>query len=156
MKFAHILVCGLAAFTLPAVALAKDAPTRVSTSTENGSTLFPGELDIPVASGSNVPSNCEFPASLTASDLELACIVAGPGMAEDEVGIEYISWLGSNGFRHTADIIGGFAAARETENGCEQRLNIYPHGDEGETTGIWFALDREQHCAAPVAQPQTP
>jgi hypothetical protein len=154
LKFAHLIACGLAAFTIPALALAKDPPTRVSASTENASTLFPGELDIPVANGSNVPSNCEFPASLTASGLELACIVAEPGMAEDEVGIEYISWLGSNGFRHSADIIGGFAAARETENGCEQTLNIYPHGEEGETAGIWFALDREQHCAA--AQPQTP
>lgn len=127
--------------------------TRAAPASAAASTLFPGELDMPVADGSNVPSNCEFPASLTASGLELACVVAD-GAPDDEVGIEYISWLGSNGFRHSADIIGGFAAARETENGCEQTLNIYPHGEEGETAGIWFALDREPHCAAP--QPETP
>lgn len=155
MKFAHLIFCGVAAFTIPAVAVAKDAPTRVSAESTNSSTLFPGQLDIPVAEGSNVPTNCEFPASLTASGLELACVVANMGAAEDEVGIEYISWLGENGFRHSADIIGGFAATRETENGCEQQLNIYPHGEEGQSAGIWFALDREQHCAT-AAQPQTP
>lgn len=153
MKFAHLIFCGVAAFTIPTVAVAKDAPVRAAAQT-SASTLFPGELDIPVAEGSNVPSDCAFPASLTASGLELACIVASSA-AEDEVGIEYISWLGENGFRHSADIIGGFAAERETESGCEQRLNIYPHGEEGEAAGIWFALDREQHCAA-AAQPQTP
>jgi hypothetical protein len=152
LKFAHIVLCGLAAFTLPAVALAKDPPAPAPAT---ASTLFPGQLDIPIADGTNVPSNCEFPPSLAASDLELACIVAEPGAAADEVGVEYISWLGSNGFRHTADIIGGFAAARETDNGCEQRLNIYPHGEEDETPGIWFALDREQHCAA-APQPEMP
>lgn len=152
MKFAHLIFCGVAAFALPAVALPKEG-TRAPESATSSSTLFPGAIDMPVAEGSNVPSNCEFPASLTASGLELACVVAD-GAAEDEVGIEYISWLGENGFRHSADIIGGFAAARETENGCEQTLNIYPHGEEGETAGIWFALEREPHCAP--AQPETP
>lgn len=155
MKFAHLIFCGVAAFTIPAVAVAKDAPVRAAAQT-SASTLFPGELDIPVAEGSNVPSNCEFPASLTSSGLELACVVATPGAAEDEVGIEYISWLGENGFRHSADIIGGFAAARETDSGCEQRLNIYPHGEEGEAAGIWFALEREPQCASPASQPQSP
>jgi hypothetical protein len=159
LKFAHLIFCGVAAFALPAVAMPKEGvraaaevTTTTTASTTTTSTLFPGELDIPVAEGSNVPANCEFPSSLTESGLELACVVAEG--ADDEVGIEYISWLGSNGFRHSADIIGGFAAARETENGCEQRLNIYPHGEEGETAGIWFALEREPRCAA--AQPETP
>ncbi|QGZ96647.1 hypothetical protein [Terricaulis silvestris] len=154
MKFAHLIFCGVAAFALPAVAVPKESVRAAPVAaTATSSTLFPGELDIPIADGSNVPSNCEFPSSLTASGLELACIVAD-GAAEDEVGIEYISWLGSNGFRHSADIIGGFVAARETGNGCEQTLNIYPHGEEGETAGIWFALEREPRCAA--AQPETP
>jgi hypothetical protein len=154
LKFAHLIFCGVAAFAMPAFAGPKDspAPQQVTTIAPTN-TLFPGAIDMPVAEGSNVPSNCEFPASLSASGLELACIVADSA-AEDEVGIEYISWLGENGFRHSADIIGGFAAARETENGCEQTLNIYPHGEEGETAGIWFALVREPQCAA--VQPETP
>jgi hypothetical protein len=154
LKFAHLIFCGLAAFALPAAAQIKESPTRTAATSEAASSLFPGELDMPVVDGSNVPSDCEFPASLTASNLELACIVAESAYADGEVGIEYISWLGQNGFRHSADIIGGFAAARETENGCEQTLNIYPHGEEGETAGIWFALEREPRCAA--AQPDTP
>jgi hypothetical protein len=159
LKFAHLILCGVAAFTVPAVAFAKDAPQRAAETTEanatptpTATTLFPGALDMPVAQGSNVPSNCEFPDTLTSANLELACVVASDEFAEDEVGIEYISWLGENGFRHSADIIGGFAAARETTNGCEQTLRIYPHGDEGETSGIWFALDREPTCAAAPAQ----
>jgi hypothetical protein len=154
LKFAHLIFCGVAAFALPAFATPKEGVRAApATTTTSSSTLFPGQLDIPVADGSNVPANCEFPASLTASGLELACVVADSA-AEDEVGIEYISWLGENGFRHSADIIGGFVAARETENGCEQTLNIYPHGEEGEAAGIWFALAREPQCAA--AQPETP
>ena len=153
MKFAHLIFCGVAAFALPAVATPKEGQRATAVSAAAASTLFPGELDIPIADGSNVPSNCEFPTTLSESGLELACIVADSA-ADEEVGIEYISWLGSNGFRHSADIIGGFVAARETANGCEQTLNIYPHGDEGETAGIWFALAREPQCAA--AQPETP
>jgi hypothetical protein len=151
LKFAHLILCGLAAFAVPVAASAKDAPQRAAATT-NTTTLFPGALDMPVAEGSNVPSNCEFPETLTTSGMELACIVASDEFAESEVGIEYISWLGENGFRHSADIIGGFAAARETENGCEQTLRIYPHGEEDEPSGIWFALDREPTCAAAPAQ----
>lgn len=146
MKFAHLILCGLAAFALPTAALAKDAPQAQRAAT----TLFPGAIDIPVANGSNVPANCDFPATLTGSGMELACVVATNGAAEDEVGIEYIAWLGQNGWRHSADIIGGFAATKENANGCEQTLSIYPHGDEGETSGIWFALEREPRCAAPA------
>jgi hypothetical protein len=158
LKFAHIVLCGLAALTIPAVALAKDSPVRAQPvaeqqATEAQTTLFAGSLDMPVAEGSNVPSNCEFPETLTGDNAELACIVADETLPDDEVGIEYISWLGENGFRHSADIIGGFAATREA-NGCEQTLRIYPHGDEGETAGIWFALDRNAQCAA--AANQTP
>lgn len=155
MKFAHIVLCGLAAITIPTVALAKDSPvraqpvteTQATTETPASSTLFPGALDIPVADGSNVPSDCAFPETLTGDNVDLACVISDDTVPEDEVGIEYISWLGSNGFRHSADIIGGFVATRETESGCEQTLRIYPHGDEGEPTGIWFAFDRNQ-CAA--------
>jgi hypothetical protein len=162
LKFAHLIACGLvAAIAFPAAASAQDnkrqtptasvQPTAATTQTSN--TLFAGRLDIPLATGSSVPSDCQFPESLrTATGIELACITSEMG-AEDDVDIEYISWLGENGWRHSADIIGGFAAARETENGCEQTLSIYPHGDEGEARGIWFALEREPRCGA---QQQTP
>ncbi len=147
MKFAHLILCGVAAFTIPAVAFAKDAPVRAAPIAQtNASTLFEGSLDIPVAEGTNVPSDCAFPSTLTEGNAQLACVVAEGTLPEDEVGIEYISWLGEHGFRHSANIIGGFAAVRETETGCEQTLRIYPHGDEGETSGIWFALDNNE-CA---------
>jgi hypothetical protein len=148
-----MIVCGVAAFALPSVALAKDSPLRAAASS---STLFPGTLDMPVAQGSDVPSDCQFPASLTASGLELACIVSTGAMAEGDVGVESIAWLGANGWRQHSSLIGGFSAVRETGNGCEQVLNIYPHGDEEseEAGGIWFALEREPRCAAqqPTAQ----
>jgi hypothetical protein len=146
LKFARFILCGFAALAFPALASAQDAATPAAVESRHASTLFPGILDMPVAEGSNVPSSCEFPESLTASGLELACVVAEDGVAENEVGIEYISWLGDHGWRHSANIIGGFAAARETSDGCDQTLNIYPHGDEDEPSGIWFAL-APQHCA---------
>lgn len=156
MKFAHFFFCGVAALALPTIALAKETPTAeptAATATAHPSTLFPGALDIPVAEGSNVPTNCEFPDALRSSSTELACVVATGAEPDDVVNIEYISWLGENGWRHAADIIGGFTATRETENGCEQVLNVYPHNDDLRS-GIWFALDREPRCAA--AQHQTP
>jgi hypothetical protein len=165
LKFAHLIACGLvAAVAFPAAASAGDtgkqssatvtaASTDTTANTASSSTLFAGRLDIPVADGSSVPADCQFPASLSgAANLELACVTAEMG-AEEEVDIEYIAWLGQHGFRHSADIIGGFAAAREVEDGCEQTLSIYPHGDEGEARGIWFALEREPRCGA---QQQTP
>ena len=158
MKFAQLFFCGIAALALPTIALAKETPTAAPTvaaaaPTAHASTLFPGALDIPVAEGSNVPTNCEFPDALRSTSTELACVVTTGAEPDDVVNIEYISWLGDNGWRHAADIIGGFTATRETENGCEQVLNVYPHNDDTHS-GIWFALAREPRCAA--AQHQAP
>ncbi len=151
MKFAHLILCGLVAFALPvAAASAKERTTPVAQQT---SSLFPGSLDMPVPEGSRVPADCQFPETLTsARGFELACIESSVD-DEENVGVEYISWLGENGWRHTADIIGGFSAARQTANGCEQTLSIYPHGDDN-SSGIWFALERTPRCVA--AQPGTP
>jgi hypothetical protein len=154
LKFAHLIFCGLAAVALPAAAQTKDEPAQATPA--SASTLFPGSLDIPVADGSGVPANCEFPEGLSGAGLELACVITEAGASEDEVGVEYLSWLGANGWRHTADVIGGFTAARETENGCEQVLGVYPHGEEGEAGGIWFALVREPQCATPRPAAETP
>jgi len=157
LKFAHLILCGLAAVALPvAAASAKERTAQADVhqiADVSSSTLFPGSLDMPIADGSNVPADCQFPETLTgAQGFELAC-VENSIADEGDVGVEYISWLGQRGWRHTADIIGGLVAVRETENGCEQVINIYPHGDDN-TSGIWFALQREPRCAA--AQPQTP
>lgn len=147
MKFAH-MICGLAALVLPTIALAKDEPrAAVATNAAVSDTLFSGTLDIPVADGSNVPDNCNFPAALSASAYELACVVA-EGEANEELDVEYISWLGQHGWRYGADIIGGFEAVRETSAGCEQSLRVYPHGEDDAFSGIWFALERQPRCAA--------
>lgn len=155
MKFAHLIFCGLAAVALPAFAQTKDETVRAAPASAPA-TLFPGSLDIPVADGSNVPANCEFPEALANAGLDLACVVTEAGVSDDEVGVEYLSWLGENGWRHSADVIGGFTAAREIENGCEQVLGVYPHGEEGEAPGIWFALVREPQCAAARPAAETP
>lgn len=155
MKFAHLIACGvIAAIAFPTAASAQRDKTPAATAASvqttpndaRADTLFAGRLDIPVADGSSVPADCQFPESLrSAGNLELACITAEMG-ASEEVDVEYISWLGEHGWRHSADIIGGIAAERETENGCAQTLSIYPHGDDGEERGIWFALEREPRC----------
>jgi hypothetical protein len=141
VKLSHFIVCGLAACVIPAVALAKDPVSGAPSS----STLFPGVVDLPVADGSRVPDNCEFPSTLSgASGYELACVVQN-----EDVDMEYIAWLGRNGWRRGNEIMGGFEAVRETSNGCEQVLNIFPHGEDDETTpGMWFALQREPNCTA--------
>lgn len=148
MKLSHFIVCGLAALAIPAAALAKDpvgsassAPSAPTVSAP--STLFPGVIDLPVADGSRVPDNCEYPSSLSGtSGYELACTVQN-----EDVDMEYIAWLGRNGWRRGNEIMGGFEAVRETSNGCVQVLNIFPHGEDDDTTpGMWFALQREPNC----------
>ena len=149
MKLSHFIVGGLAAFVIPAVAMAKD-PVATATPTAapaaTASTLFPGVVDLPVADGSSVPSNCEYPTSLSgANGIELACVV----QADSDVSMEYIAWLGRNGWRRGNEIMGGFEAVKETANGCEQVLNIFPHGEDDDTTpGMWFALQRQPTCEA--------
>jgi len=140
----RLLIGALAAVALATPALARDAISPAA------ATLFPGSLNIPIADGSQVPSDCEYPDTLrTAEGFDLACIVTTSGGDEDEVDVEYIAWLGANGWRHSANIVGGFAATRATADGCEQVLSIFPHNDE-ESSGIWFALQREPRCAAPT------
>jgi hypothetical protein len=158
LKFAHLIFCGVAALALPVAAQVKDEPALAepATAATSTTTLFPGSLDIPVAQGTNVPANCEFPEALANAGLDLACVVAEAGASDDLIGVEYLAWLGDNGWRHSADVIGGFTAARQTENGCEQVLGVYPHGEEGQNPGIWFALVREPQCAAARPAVQTP
>ena len=147
MKFAHMILCGLAAVAFPVAAAAKDSVTSPVASTSTASsatTLFAGSIDMPVAPGSTVPANCNFPAGLSsAQGYELACVAAAP---DDGADVEYIAWLGEHGWRHAADIEGGMLAVRETANGCEQQLNIYLHGQDTTDSGIWFALRREPQC----------
>lgn len=145
MKLSHLIVCGVAAL-IPAVAFA-EGPAH--------STLFPGNIDLPIAEGSSVPEDCQYPTALSgATGFELACVVAASGEEPNDVSMQYISWLGQNGWRHGDDIIGGFVAVRELDNGCEQALDIFPHGEDAETFGFWFALEREPRCAtvSPTAQ----
>lgn len=157
MKFAHLIFCGLAALALPVAAQVKDEPPLPEPASATAvATLFPGAIDMPVAHGSAVPDDCAFPASLQSANTELACVVATNGAGENEVGIEYISWLGENGWRHSANVEGGIVAARRDADGCEQMLGVYPHGEDGEATGIWFALVREPACAAPRPATETP
>lgn len=152
MKLAHLIACAIVALPLSAMANDTPAPASVETAAEAASTLFPGTLDMPLAEGASVPADCAFPETLTGSDVDLACIVADASLAED-VGVEYIAWLGAHGFRYSANVIGGFAAARPTDNGCEQVLRVYPHGHDDEAGGIWFALDRQPRCGAQTETP---
>lgn len=145
MKFAHMILCGLAAVAFPVAASAKESTTQPAASTvAPATTLFAGTLDMPVAPGSTVPATCNFPAGLSAAQgYELACVEAAP---DDGADVEYISWLGEHGWRHAADVEGGMVAVRETSAGCEQELNIYLHGQDTTDSGIWFALRREPQC----------
>lgn len=155
MKFAHVVVCGLAALTFPLAAAAKEntqpaASTTAAGAASSATTLFPGSLDMPVVSGSSVPASCDFPETLRAADgYDLACVQAAP---DDEADMQYIAWLGEHGWRHAADIEGGMIAVND-EGGCERALNIYMHGEDSAQSGIWFALERAPRCAAqPGAQ----
>jgi hypothetical protein len=145
-----MIVCGMAAFALPVAASAKEDPVQPAAasaaSTAQATTLFPGNLDIPVAPGSSVPETCNYPASLrNAAGYELACVQAAPG---DEADVEYIAWLGQHGWRHAADIEGGIVAVSTMDDGCERELNIFMHGEDTADSGIWFALRREPQCGA--------
>jgi len=145
LKFATLIFSGVAALALPMAAMA-ETPTPTA-ATQTSATLFPGSLDMPVVNGAAVPADCAFPASLQTSNVDLACIITTGATREDEVGIEYVAWLGQNGWRYSADIVGGFMATRTDENGCERSIGVYPHGEGTEQSGIWFALVRDT-CAA--------
>lgn len=162
MKLSHFIVCGLAALALPAAASAKErggaTVTEVAETSATPTTLFPGRVDLPVSEGANVPADCQYPSTLSsAASVELACLVATTDEDRQNVGVAVIAWLGANGWRSGDEIIGGFTAVKQTENGCEQVLDIFPHGDEDETGGaygFWFALERQPRCAAAAPQAQ--
>jgi hypothetical protein len=148
LKFAHIIVCGLAAVAFPVAVSAKEnthpAAHAATGAAASATTLFPGSLDIPIIAGSSVPATCNFPDSLrAATDYDLACVQASP---DDGADVQYISWLGEHGWRHAADIEGGIVAVSTESNGCERELNIYLHGEDSADSGIWFALKREPTC----------
>lgn len=152
----RLAVAAALIFAMPLAANAQKASpvAQTNASAETSDTLFPGTLDLPIDGGAQVPSDCAYPASLTqATHFELACVVE----SDEDFSMSMIGWLGAHGWRRGADVIGGFEAVRETSNGCEQTLNIYPHGEEDgddTTPGIWFALAREPVCptVSPTAQ----
>jgi hypothetical protein len=145
LKFAHMILCGIAAIAFPVAVSAKENPVHAASATAPATTLFPGTLDIPVITGSSVPATCDFPETLrTAAGYDLACVQAAP---DDGADVAYIAWLGEHGWRHAADIEGGIVAVSTTNDGCERELNIYLHGGETADSGIWFALRREPACA---------
>jgi len=162
VKLSHFIVCGLAALTLPAAASAKErgdaTVTEVADTATTPTTLFPGVVDMPVADGAHVPADCNYPSTLSGvASVELACLAATSDEDSRDVGVAVIAWLGNHGWRSGDEIIGGFTAVKISENGCEQVLDIFPHGDEDETGGsygFWFALERQPRCAAAAPQAQ--
>ena len=136
------LALSLALFAAPIAAYAEQPVEPAQAAAAH--TLFPGRLDFPLPSGAHVPADCAYPATLTgASGFDLACVVTD----DEEFGMTLIGWLGEHGWHAGNSIIGGFEAVRETENGCEQTLSIYPH-DAEPTHGVWFTLAQAPQCPA--------
>lgn len=130
------------------------APTAAQEpGTSAAEAILPDSVNLEVVDGSEVPSDCQFPSTISdTSTFELACVTM-PRFSSGMIGAEYIAQLGQLGWHQGDYIDGGMTAVRDTDNNCERVLNIFPGdfppGDaESTTVVIWFVMERAPRCAS--------
>lgn len=143
----------LAALTLVTPAFAQEAAPTAQTehAAPTGQHLLADSVNLALVEGSSVPSDCQYPSTISdSSTFELACVTM-PRFNSGVIGAEYIAQLGQLGWHQGDWIDGGMTAVRADENNCERVLNIFP-GDfppgEAQSTNvvIWFVLERAPRC----------
>jgi hypothetical protein len=115
--------------------------------------LMPQSVNLSIVEGSTVPTDCQYPSTISdTATFELACVTM-PRVASGLIGAEYIAQLGQLGWRQGAYVEGGMTAVRTDESNCERVLNIFPSNfppgeAQSTTTVIWFVLERTPRCSS--------
>jgi hypothetical protein len=151
----HITIAFCAALMLAAPAYAQNETAAAAQQEETSAAqrLLADSVNLSVVEGSSVPTDCQYPSTISdTSSFELACVTM-PRVASGLIGAEYLAQLGQLGWRQGDYIEGGMTAVRADENNCERVLNIFPSDfPPGEaqttTTVIWFVLERTPRCSS--------
>lgn len=155
----HTFIALGAALVLAAPAFGEDqqtaAPPTATAQEEStpAQEILPDSVNLSLVEGSTVPSDCQFPSTISdTASFELACVTM-PRFASGMIGAEYIAQLGQLGWHQGDYIDGGMTAVRDEENNCERVLNIFPADfPPGDTRSaevvIWFVLERAPRCAS--------
>jgi hypothetical protein len=151
----HIIIALGAALLLamPAHAQETEPPEPDSAPATAAQRLLPGSVNLSVVEGSSVPTDCQYPSTISdTTSFELACVTM-PQFGAGMIGAEYLAQLGQLGWRQGNYIEGGMTAVRMDENNCERVLNLFPSnfppGEERSMTAvIWFVLERAPRCGS--------
>lgn len=151
----HIIIALGAALlsTAPVHAQETELPEPDSAPATETQRLLPESVNLSVVEGSSVPTDCQYPSTISdATSFELACVTM-PQFGAGMIGAEYLAQLGQLGWRQGDYIEGGMTAVRMDENNCERVLNLFPSafppGQENSMTAvIWFVLERAPRCSS--------